>query len=528
MSVRSETNVDLGVVDRLKSVVGDAYVLTDEHNRDFYSRDLSYLPYETASVVVQPGSVEELAAAVRESTTAGFAVVPRGGGMSYTKGYTPDRAATVSVDMRRMSRILEINTEDMYVTVECGCTWKSLYEALKAKGVRTPYYGPLSGMFATVGGAISQNSLFLGSGVYNTVAESVLGLEVVLADGSLLRTGSGAHKNSNGFYRHFGPDVTGIFTTDTGAFAFKATATLRLVTFPKVTGAMSFAFDTIDPMLHAQTEVSRLRIAAECYGFDPYYNAGFERLGFTFKQGISTLAGVARKRGLWQAFKVAKSGQKVLSGVRYSLHLTFEGHTPAVAAEHMEIAREICLRHGGTEIDNSIPTAFNAAPFDGVSTVILGSDGEIWLPIHCFIPLSKAREMGRLIEKYFADNRALMEKHRIRTSYLTCFSGTEFVIEPSFYWYDEVQQFRLEKLDPKFREKWSGRQPDKAARDVALGLRDGLRQLFFDHGACHLQIGRYYPFREAMNNDGLWSLLDAIKSHLDPQRLVNPGSLGMR
>ena len=178
---------------------------------------------------MQPATVEELSAVVREVTGAGFAVIPRGGGMSYTKGYTPDREATISVDTRRLDRIVEINTEDMYVTVECGCTWKQLYEALRDKGVRTPYYGPLSGMFATVGGALSQNSLFLGSGIYNTVAESVLGLEIVTANGSVVRTGSWAHKNSNPFYRHFGPDLTGIFTADTGALGFKARATLRLV-----------------------------------------------------------------------------------------------------------------------------------------------------------------------------------------------------------------------------------------------------------------------------------------------------------
>ena len=66
------------------------------------------------------------------------------------------------------------------------------------------------------------------------------------------------------------------------------------------------------------------------------------------------------------------------------------------------------------------------------------------------------------------------------------------------------------------------------SREIALKLRDGLRDIFFEHGACHLQIGRYYPYREAMNNDGLWNLLEAVKSHLDPDRLMNPGSLGLR
>ena len=196
----------------LAEIVGQSHVLTDHESRRFYSTDLSYVPGEVAAVVVQPGNAEELAKCVGIATSAGLDVVPRGGGMSYTHGYQPERASSMLVDMLRMNRILDINTEDMYVTVEAGCTWKMLYQALGEHGVRTPYFGPLSGMYATIGGALSQNSLFLGSGTYNTVAESALGVKVALADGSLLQTGSAAHINGTPFWRHFGPDLTGIFT----------------------------------------------------------------------------------------------------------------------------------------------------------------------------------------------------------------------------------------------------------------------------------------------------------------------------
>lgn len=73
--------------------------------------------------------------------------------------------------MRRMNRVVEINTDEMNVIVEAGCTWKALHEALAPLGVQTPYWGPLSGAYATVGGALSQNSLFHGSGVGGTAAE---------------------------------------------------------------------------------------------------------------------------------------------------------------------------------------------------------------------------------------------------------------------------------------------------------------------------------------------------------------------
>jgi D-lactate dehydrogenase (cytochrome) len=520
-----------GLVRELEGVLGKGKVLSDAESRHFYSSDLSYRPHATAAAVIQPGTVEELAKAVGASTRAGFAVVARGGGMSYTSGYTPDRDSTVLVDMRRLNRILEVNTEDMYVVVECGCTWKELFEKLQPLGVRTPYWGPLSGMYATVGGALSQNSLFHGSGVHHTVAESLLGLRVVLADGSVLTTGSSAHKNSNAFWRHFGPDLTGIFTADTGAFGIKAVAVLRLITTPKHTAYLSYKFDRIEQMLAAQLRIARLDISSECYGFDPYYNAGFEKQGITFEEGLSIVGKIARKgglKGLKKAAQVAMGGKRILKSVPYSLHMTFDGHTEAVAAEHMDLAADICVEEGGTEMANAIPTVFRANPFGGVRTILLGSDGEIWIPVHGFFPLSKAIPAAQATEKFLAENQVLMDQWDIKTSYLTCFAGAEFVIEPSLYWRDQLGEFRLSLIEPEFAEKWKHFPPDEARRRVALQLRDGLRDLYDRVGGLHLQIGKYYPYLSIMNNEVTPRVVRGVKDVLDPQHLINPGALELR
>lgn len=519
-----------GLIAALRQILGPEKLLLDAADRAFFSQDLSMTKGEIAAAVIRPVSTDELAKAVQAATARGYAVVPRGGGMSYTRGYMPEREKSILVDMRQMNRILEINAEDMYVTVETGCTWSDLYEALKEKGLRTPYFGPLSGKYATVGGALSQNSLFLGSGIYHTVAESVLGLRVVLADGSVLQTGSGAHKHSNPFYRHFGPDMTGIFTADTGAFGIKAVATLRLIPFPAATTYMSFSFETLDAMLKAQSAIARLNVATECYGFDPYYNAGFEKQGFTFKEGITILSKVAAKglKGIGKAIKMAAAGQRVLRGVPYSLHMTFDGITETAAYEGLEAARALCLREGGMEIENGIPTVFRAQPFGGVRTVLLGSEGELWIPVHGFFPLSRAVDAGRATEAFFRERADILKKWDIRTSYLTCFSGAEFVIEPSFYWHDELGPFRLSLIEEEFAAKWKDIPADTAKREVVLKLREELRDLFDSLGACHLQLGKYYRFEDMISNPPLWKLLNDIKTDLDPDRLINPGSLGMR
>ena len=530
IDIDTDTRAD-ALIRQLQQLVGPDHVLMGEADRAFHSRDLSWRPNEVAAAIVRPGSVDELARAVGASTRAGHAVIARGGGMSYTSGYTPERADTVLFDTRRLDKIVEINTDDMYVVVECGCTWKTLYEALAPHGVHTPYWGPLSGAYATIGGALSQNSLFHGSGTGGTAADSVIGLKVVLADGSLLTTGSWAHKAGSPFWRHFGPDVTGLFTADTGAFGLKAVAALRLVTAPRHTGYLSYKFDTLAAMLEAQVRIARLGIASECYGFDPYYNAGFEKQGITFEEGLSMVGKIARKgglKGLKRAAQVALGGKKILKGVQYSLHMTLDGLTETVAAEHTDLAAEICVDVGGTEMANSIPTVFRGAPFGGVRTILLGSEGEIWIPVHGYFPLSKAIPAAEMTERFLAERKPLMDAHGIKTSYLTCFSGPEFVIEPSFYWADELGEFRLSLIEPEFAAKWRGIPAAEERRKVALQLRDELRELFDGLGALHLQIGKYYPYQELMNNEALPRVLGGIKDVLDPTRLVNPGALGLR
>src|SRR5262249_25244065 len=101
------------LVKALQTIVGADHVVTDRTERAFYSTDV-FFEGTPADVVVQPGSKDALARAVAEATRNGYAVVPRGGGMSYSAGYVPEREASMIVDTRGLNRILEINAEDMY------------------------------------------------------------------------------------------------------------------------------------------------------------------------------------------------------------------------------------------------------------------------------------------------------------------------------------------------------------------------------------------------------------------------------
>ncbi|MCL4721125.1 MAG: FAD-binding oxidoreductase, partial [Gammaproteobacteria bacterium] len=125
----------------LAAIVGQPHVLTGDADRSFYAMDV-YNQRELPLAVVQPGTLEELQRVVRTATEQGVAIVPRGGGASYTDGYLPAVSNSILLDTGRMNRILEINETDMYVTVEPGVTWAELWQALKARGLRTTFWGP--------------------------------------------------------------------------------------------------------------------------------------------------------------------------------------------------------------------------------------------------------------------------------------------------------------------------------------------------------------------------------------------------
>jgi FAD/FMN-containing dehydrogenase len=231
------------VIAELRGLLGAQHVVTDAGEREFYSQDV-YRAGQLPAAVIRPASSEELAAALKTGRAGG----PRRRAARrrhVVHRRLPAAAAdSIMVDLLRLNRVLEINAEDCYVTVEAGATWKELCDALEPHGVRTPYFGPLSGLRATIGGALSQGSVFLGSGRYGTAADSVIGLDVLLVDGSLLRLGSHANRNGQPFFRQVGPDTMAMFLSDTGTLGIKTRATFRLVRPQRESRYLSYSFDT--------------------------------------------------------------------------------------------------------------------------------------------------------------------------------------------------------------------------------------------------------------------------------------------
>lgn len=509
--------------------LGSGRVLLDEASRALYGQDVSGDAH-VVTAVVRPAGTADLVETVRFARERDFVVVPRGGGMSYSGGYVCHRDRTLCLDMGAMGEVLEINTEDMYVTVQAGCTWQALHEALEPHGVRTPFWGTLSGLHATVGGSLSQNALFWGSGRHGCAADSVVGFEIVLADGRVLRTGAAARTGATPFFRHYGPDLTGLFTCDAGALGIKATATLKLVPAQEARAGVSMTFADHGALFRAMSEVSRQGLAEACFGFDPTLQAqrmkreSLARDVETLGRAVAAQDGVLDK--LKTGARVAAAGRRFLAEERYSAHFMIEERTRAAAADASARIRRIGREAGGDEVENTIPTVTRAHPFGPLNSMI-GPSGERWLPVHGLVPHSAAVAAYEAVLDLFERNGAACGEHGIVHGALFTYADTDcFVIEPVFYWPDRLNALHRRTVERSVLRRTNDFGDNPAARAEVLRLRGAVIDTLHAFGAVHLQIGRLYPFARDLAEPPL-QVLRALKRELDPEDRVNPGALGL-
>jgi FAD/FMN-containing dehydrogenase len=524
MSANLQASSDL--VQQLGTAIGREHVLTDPAEREFHAMDV-YNFRELPIAVVRPGTAADLQAIVRIAARAGVALVPRGGGASYTDGYLPATPNSLLVDTCRLNRIVEINEQDMYVTVEPGVTWHDMWQALKAKGLRTSFWGPFSGLKATVGGSASQNSVSLGSGNYGISADAILGFEVVLANGEILRTGSHAAANGRPFFRWYGPDLTGLFCGDAGALGIKASITLRLIKEPPFFGAASFGFATFEQMAAGMAAVARENVVADNFGLDPKLQQG--QLGkASAKDAVNAALAVAKTsrnpvEAAGRLVKMAAAGKRFLAGHNYSAHYTVEGVSRGEITGKLAVLRRAMAGHG-EETANTIPTVIRAMPFIPLYP-ILGPRGERWVPMHGIMPFSKTREFHDRITSLYAQNAARMQQYKVeKGGMFTAINTNGFLYEPVFYWEDDRTAFHKRYLPADYLKMLPEYPANPDGRALVRELRGEIQKVFASVGAIHMQAGKSYTYMLGRQAEAARALRE-LKQQLDPQGIMNPGAL---
>ena len=204
----------------LLAVVGaDSATFSPDHNIDDLHDESLHRTYVEPFAVVRPSSTEEVSAIAKIASRHGLAMTARGSGTGLSGGATPV-AGGIVISFERMNQVLSVDTNDHVVVVRPGLTLRELGEYLLSTGLRYPVYpGELSG---SIGGNVNTNAGGMRAVRHGVTRHHVLGLELVLADGTVLRTGGPTVKSSSGY------DLTQLVIGSEGTLALVTEVTLKL------------------------------------------------------------------------------------------------------------------------------------------------------------------------------------------------------------------------------------------------------------------------------------------------------------
>jgi glycolate oxidase len=225
------------IVEALRRIVPGEGVIVSEPERRAYESDGLTAYRQLPMVVVLPSRVEEVAAVLRYCKEIGVKIVPRGAGTSLSGGALP-LADGVLLGMAKFNRILEIDYDNRYVVAQPGVTNLALTQAVEHAGF---YYAPdpSSQIACTIGGNVAENSGGVHCLKYGLTTNNILGVELVLMDGEIIRLG-GKHFDAEGY------DLLGVVTGSEGLLGVVTEVTVRILPKPTAARALLIGFATTE------------------------------------------------------------------------------------------------------------------------------------------------------------------------------------------------------------------------------------------------------------------------------------------
>tara|TARA_B100001146_G_scaffold96932_1_gene85806 strand:+ start:592 stop:2043 length:1452 start_codon:yes stop_codon:yes gene_type:complete len=233
------------LIPELKRIVGDNYVLDDQADLLVYEYDGS-IDRGNPVVVVLPDTTKEISQVLKLARSNSIPVVARGAGTGLSGGAIAEQGGIV-LSMARMNQILEVNRSDRYAIVEPGVVNLDLSTHVASEGL---YYAPdpSSQRACTIGGNIAENSGGPHCLAYGVTTNHVLGMEVVLADGTITWFGENERDG-------IGYDLRGITIGSEGTLAIVTKISVRLLRLPEHVKTMLMSFETIEDASAAVTGI---------------------------------------------------------------------------------------------------------------------------------------------------------------------------------------------------------------------------------------------------------------------------------
>ncbi len=384
----------------LKRVLPEDRVATDGDEVERHGTAIfTYHASRSPDAVVFPQSRDEVIEILRFANERGVPIVPFGEGSSLEAHTIPVQGG-ISLDLGRMDGILEIRPDDFVARVQPGVTHGKLNAALEEHGLFFPVD---PGWDASIGGMAGTNASGTNAVRYGVMRDQVLGLEVVLADGTVMRTGGMAMKSSAGYH------LTGLFVGSEGTLSVFTEVTLRLYPIPEHILAARATFPDIEAageaagaMMRTGMQVGRVELvdARTIGAVNAFKDTDYAVAPTLFLEFSGSEAGVARDvetaRAIADArgcegfeFEVDRAGREKLWEARHDAALAIIDLNP----DKKPMTTDVCvplsdlpgaLRHARESIE--------AAGFDGA---ILGHVGDG--NYHAVFPVDAddAEELGR-------------------------------------------------------------------------------------------------------------------------------------
>jgi len=428
---------------------------------DLHGRSESHFHDAPPDAVAYPETTREVAEIIRICVAEECPVVGWGVGTSL-EGQAQAFRGGVSVDFSRMNRVIEVNQEDMDVRLQPGVTREALNEELRATGLFFPID---PGANATLGGMASTRASGTTAVRYGTMRENVLGLEVVTAEGRIIRTGTRARKSSSGY------DLTSLFVGAEGTLGLITELTLRLHGQPEAVASAVCAFPSVQDAVTTVIETIQMGLPV----------ARIELMDRASIEAVNAFSG---------------------TNLPVMPHLLLEFHgSQSGVRETSETFGDIAQEHGGTGFDRATHpeerTALWTMRHNAFYAILALRPGARAVVTDICVPVSRLAEA-------IEGTRADLEEAGVQGPILGHVGDGNFHAVLLLDEHDEDEMARARHVADQM-----------VARALALGgTATG------EHG---IGVGKQ-RFMEAEHGDA-WQLMGVLKQALDPGDILNPGKL---
>ncbi|UCF07797.1 MAG: FAD-binding protein [Thermoplasmata archaeon] len=457
----------MSYAEKLREIVGADNVHTDELELICYSRDMS-VHEGVADVLVFPQSTAQVSEIMKLANKKKIPVTPRGAGTSVTGAIIPSSGG-ILLDMCKMNNIKEVQIDDKYAVVEPGVVCGDLNRILAEHNYFFPP-DPGSSAICTLGGMVSTNASGLRAVKYGTTKDYVLGLQVVLANGDIVRMGTKAPKTSSGY------DLTRLFVNSEGTLGIVTEITIKIVPKPQYVAIATASFQNLNDAGGAISKILAAGVALSACEIMDRISIGV--VNEVMKMDLPDVEGL--------------------------LIMEVDGHKEAVM-EQIKSITEICREFSGINVDWSDDTKERMKMWKGraglVPSLSRHKEGYRLIPI--------AEDFGVPTSKIPDAIKGIQEIAKRNDMTIAAFGHVGDGNVHSTFIIDVRKQDEWDKIEIVGKEL------------VGLALTlDGT--ISAEHGTGMAKS----PFIGLEHGSGM-DVMRRIKGALDPNNILNPGKMGL-